>query len=125
MKTVGILMLGDLCDFPQDQIATVGKMPEKSLTAFKKLACKQVKQEDRAKYTNYCKCPNLYKAKFGTTWEDNFKESSRMDASIVIADFVEHMMEEIAASYQGTIHTDTWMTFHGALSLMRAKDCTK
>ena len=93
------------------------------MTVFQKLAREQVKREDSARDTHYCKCPNPYKAKFGSTWEYHFKKSSGMGPTIVITDFVQHMMEETAAAFKGSTHEDTWLIFHDALSLMRAKDC--
>ena len=122
-KIAGILTLGDLCDFPQDQMSTVEKIPEKSMTAFQKLAREQVIREDSTKDIDYRKCPNPYEAKFGPTWEDQFKKSGGMGPTIVITDFVQHMMEETAAAFKGSAHEDTWLIFHDALSLMRAKDC--
>ena len=93
------------------------------MTAFKKLAREQVIREDSTKDIDYRKCPNPYEAKFGPTWEDQFKKSGGMGPTIVITDFVQHMMEETAAAFKGSTHEDTWLIFHDALSLMRAKDC--
>ena len=64
---------------------------------------------------------NPYKSQCGNGWKIYLKKSVTFSHSLLIADFIEHMMCESNRVMEGTIHEDTWMVYHDALSLMTSK----
>ena len=67
------------------------------------------------------KSENPYLSKYGNQWEFHFKQSTAMSSSVVITDYIEHMMMESRKIMRGTVHEDSWMIYHDSLSLMTAK----
>lgn len=61
---------------------------------------------------------NPYKSKYGDEWKKYLKKSVTFSHSALISDYIEHMMCESKRVMEGTIHEDTWMVYHDALSLM-------
>ena len=90
----------------------------------KELANEMVIRKDGESDKDYRFCKNPYEAKFGTTWEKEFKASKMaMGSCVLVTDLVEHMIEESSKAFKNTKHEDDWVFFHDALSLMRAKSC--
>lgn len=73
LSSAGILKLGTLCDLPQERIDSIDGIGKKKMMKMVTLAKEKVTREDRAKDTDYRSCPNPYEAKFGSSWETEFK----------------------------------------------------
>ena len=67
------------------------------------------------------KSPNPYQSRYGNTWEVMIKKSPSLSSSVVISDYIDHMMTESAKVMLGTKHQDDWVIYHDALSLMTAE----
>ena len=64
---------------------------------------------------------NPYKSRYGSDWKTQLKKSVTFCHSVSICDYIEHMMEQSRNIMKDTIHEDTWMVYHDALSLMTSK----
>ena len=63
---------------------------------------------------------NPYHSKFGVEWRQHIMKSQTFSHCEGIWNYIEHMMTESANAMKGTIHEDSWMVYHDALSLMTA-----
>ena len=77
--------------------------------------------EDCPPDIDHRKKDNPYKSKYGNQWKRYLKKSVTFSHSVSIADYIDHMMTESKRVMKGTIHEDTWMIYHDALSLMTSK----
>ncbi len=93
---------------------------EKKLTGLYQQALTAM-DEDCPPDIDHRKKDNPYKSKYGTEWKKYLKKSVTFSHSVSIADYIVHMMEESKRVMEGTIHEDTWMVYHDALSLMTSK----
>ena len=82
-------------------------------------------RDQKPKPVDHRNTPNPYESKFGTSWKKEIKKSPTFSNSIIITDYIEHIMAESEAVMRGTKYQDTWRVYHDALSLMTAKDTKK
>ena len=68
---------------------------------------------------------NPYLSKFGDDWEVYLRKSSAFSSSIVITEYIKHMMEASAKVMKGTKHENDWVVYHDALSIMTAAPTKK
>ena len=64
------------------------------------------------------KAENPYVSKFGDEWETQLRKSSAFSHSIVITEYIQHMMEQSALVMKGTKHEESWYVYHDSLSIM-------
>ena len=77
--------------------------------------------QDSPPNIDHQKHENPYKSRYGSDWKTQLKKSVTFCHSTSICDYIEHMMEQSRKVMEGTIHEDTWMVYHDALSLMTSK----
>ena len=121
LTTSGIRTVGDLMDISDiDNHPVPDKMTSK---AFKKL-WQQVKENGIDAMipptVDHRTSENPYRSKFGDEWRRHIMKSQTFSHCEGIWNYVEHMMTESANVMKGTIHEDSWMIYHDALSLMTA-----
>ena len=83
---------------------------------------KAASQQERPIRVDHRKADNPYKSKYGDDWRKYIVKSPTMNNSVMITDYITHMMEESERVMQGTKHQEDWVIFHDALSLMTAVD---
>ena len=123
MEAKGVKTLGDLCDAPEEKINEI-EMSKKTVVRLQKLAKEKVKREKGPEDKDYRFETNPYEARYGPTWEKEFKSNAiAMGPCVLITDYVEHIVRESQRGFNGTTHEKDWVFVHDALSLMRAKSC--
>ena len=69
------------------------------------------------------KALNPYLSRYGEgQWEKFLKKSPTLSTSVVITDYIEHMMAESKRVMADTMHSSDWMVYHDALSLMTSRE---
>ena len=86
---------------------------------------KEAESEDVPSPLDHRKATNPYISKYGEDWEKHIKKSPTLTNSVVITDYIHHMMDESARIMSGTKFAQNWKIYHDALSLMRAKETKK
>ena len=71
------------------------------------------------------KAENPYISRYGDQWESYMRKSPTFANSVLITEYIDHMMRESALVMKGTKFEDNWRVYHDALSLMTSKDTKK
>ena len=92
--------------------------------AFKNLwqHAKEAETESRPLPIDHRKSTNPYESKYGNDWMKMMRKSPTFSNSVLITDYISHMMEESRRVMAGTKHQEDWKVYHDALSLMTAKE---
>ena len=83
-------------------------------------AAKAASEQERPIPVDHRKAANPYESKYGDDWRKYIVKSPTMNNSVMITDYITHMMEESERIMRGTKHQEDWVIFHDALSLMTA-----
>ena len=122
LVTVGINTVRDLKNVPNPNDFVLPKgLPRKTFVVVWHHA-----QDASDDYTpppiDHRKDNNPYISKYGDEWEREIKKSVTFSTSVIITDYVEHIMKESERVMKDTKHSEDWMVYHDALTLMTAKE---
>ena len=115
-----------ICNLKEiDNPSEVDNLPN-SLSTKKLTHCwneaKKASPENAPKSIDHRASSNPYRSKFGDNWEMHLQSSPTFSNSAYICHYIEHMMTESARIMKDTIHENTWMVYHDALSIMTSKN---
>ena len=125
LGTIGIVTVRDMQNVPnpEDIVLPQGLTRATFVAVWQK--AKEAETEDAPSPLDHRKATNPYVSKYGEDWEKHIKKSPTLLNSVVITDYIHHMMDESARIMRGTKFSQSWMIYHDALSLMRAKETKK
>ena len=122
LATVGIKTVRDLKNVPDPSTFIMPQGLSKKTFQVIWNKAQEASDEDLPPPIDHRKAVNPYLSKFGDDWMQKLKSSPTFSSSVVISDYVEHIMRESARIMQGTKHQDDWCIYHDALTLMTAKE---
>ena len=121
LKLIGIKTVNDLQKMTNlNDIISPDGLSVNKVTQLIEQASKALDQ-DCPPTIDHRKHENPYKSRYGSDWKTQLKKSVTFCHSISICDYIKHIMEQSRNIMKDTIHEDTWMVYHDALSLMTSK----
>ena len=122
LKTVGIETVQHLKDIPDPDCFVLPTGLPKSTFKLVWTHAKEASCEDVPEDLDHRKEANPYLSRYGNDWETHIKKSPTFNNSVLITDYIQHIMDESARVMKGTAFEDNWMIYHDALTLMTAKE---
>ena len=125
LATVGIVTVADLKNVPDPNLFVLPEgLPRTTFKVVWKHA-QDASSEDVPQDIDHRRAANPYLSKYGVGWEAHIKKSPTFVNSVVISDYIEHIIQESAKVMKGTKYEDNWMFYHDALTLMTGADTKK
>ena len=122
LLTVGIKQVQDLRDISDANNFTLPPgLARKTFQTVWQYA-KEAEEQPRPLPIDHRKAANPYESKYGADWKKFIVKSPTFSNSVLITDYITHIMQESKRVMEGTKHQEDWKVYHDALSLMTAKE---
>ena len=122
LEKVGIKIVRDLQNVPDPNTFSLPQGLSKKTFEVIWQKAQEASTEDLPPPIDHRKALNPYESKFGEGWLSYLKKSPTFSSSIVITDYMEHIMSESQKIMHNTKYQDDWVVYHDALTLMTAKE---
>ncbi len=95
--------------------------------------CEDASSENAPSITYFTEANNPFAARYGKEgdewgqpeWISKIKNSTVLVHQVCVTDLVKHIVKQTKKCYQNTEHSNTYMFYHDALSLMTANLCVE
>ena len=120
LKEAGVSNVGDMKKIAKENLKQIQGLSEKTLT-FIWTQCQLARDDIPPEDVDHRKAPNPYLSKYGEQWIEKLKASPSFSSYVCITDYVEFIVAESSRIMSNTKHSEDWVFYHDALSLMTAK----
>ena len=124
LNVIGLMNVGDVKKLKEEAIKHIALPKGISKTNFR-LMWEHAQQDTipgvAPLTVDHRQAPNPYLSKYGQDWEKYIKKSATFSTSVVITDYIEHIMFHSQQTMEGTKHSGDWLLYHDALSIMTAE----
>ena len=117
LVAAGVITVADMTSKSDDELLTMatelqgisfGKLVEwRNLPSYLG-SCHHIVVDHRA-------ASNLYQSRYGSSWEEEIKNTRFMKQYSCVRDLVKHIHDHLKETFKGTVHEDDWFFYHNAL----------
>jgi len=126
LKGINILTVGqmrsNIAEKGTHRIHELSQVPKSIIEKCNEAINNHYVDENKPPLIDHTREENPYLSRYGGEWKERIKQTHSMSPYVCVTDLILHMVRVCDDFFKDTIHRDSWVFYHDALTLMTARE---